>query len=318
MDAKLQSLITKVEEVRTKVKPKALTLVILGFLFLGGFFASILWLSLSADKNGNVSSFAPFILMVACLALDVVIIIVYGRLSKKFKNEFKDTFDPIILQKYFSDGFVRNPNKGLALTELQNSGIVKEPDEYYSENYYAANIDDKVSFVSSDYDFVTVQYTTDSEGHTTRHETHYRGKAFIFTFPRKFDHTLSIYEKGYASEVFYRQKNKNKNQLESVEFNKKFKSYADDPTFMFYILTPQVQMDLLEFDAKINSNLVITIKGNKLYMYLQNYKPKYAISPLKRVTETLLKSYIEELTTPLKIFDYLDIDKDKFLNKDLK
>ena len=107
-------------------------------------------------------------------------------------------------------------------------------------------------------------------------------------------------------------------KFESVDFNKKFNSFSSDDTFAFYLMTPQVQLSLLEFDEVVDSKIVFVFDQNKLYVFMNNYSTSAKISVFRKIDVSIIKNYILELSIPLKLIDDFDVDKNKFLDRNLK
>ena len=180
------------------------------------------------------------ILLIVGIVLICVNSSMKSSLSKKFKNEFIVSY----VKEVYPDS-VYDPNVGIAKERILEPGFFQSPDRYYLEDYLKASYDG-VDFEMSDFTFQERHVTTDSKGHThTTYVTYAKGRFMIFDFKREFNQVLKVVE---TAQLGLNTRGLEKIETESVDFNKKFKTYSSDPLTAFYVLTPQIQLKLLELD----------------------------------------------------------------------
>ena len=250
--------------------------------------------------------------------LGIIFIFVFKAIfTANYKKKINEVFKTYFLNEFYKEGFVSEPNKGLSFEVLNQSEILNRPTEYKTSNYFASH-SDGLNFVGADYDLIFVHYYTDSDGHRHRTENHNPGKFYVFTYPRSFNHYLVIMEKNCGGEAFKMPNKKSALEFESIEFNKKFNVYCDDPSFAFYVITPQVQLNLMEFDSKVSSKLIVVLKQNKLFLFMNNFTSTSKIKLFKKLDQEAINEYARELKLPLTLADDMDLEKEKFHNSDIK
>lgn len=304
--------LANLESLRKKLLNKAIfVLVFFGLCTLVGI---ILFVIQFFDYNDMIYYFVGFVLLIVGV---VGMIVGISQLNKKLANAFKEEFDKNYLKEIYGDDFQIFYKKGLSFSYLQQSDVLRSPDHYYSSNLFTSTYKG-VQIEGCNYCAEFIHVTTDSKGHTKKVTYSYPGKAYVFTFPRQFKEYFCSFEKGAISEFYRTPSKRSEVEFESVEFNKKFKSYSSDQTFAFYLMTPQVQLSLLEFDEKVKSKIVFVVDGNKLFVFMNNYESAARVSVFKKVSQETLNNYLLELSLPLKLIDDFDVDKNKFLDTSLK
>ena len=308
--------LAKLESLRKKLLKKAIfVLVIFGIAALVGII--LLVCSFLLELDGETSSILMIIGFLLLILGVILMISGVGKLNSNFAKSFADEFNHNYLKDLYGDDFHFYAKKGLSYNYLKQCYLFRDPYQFKSKNLFTSKYNN-VLIEGSDFDAVFMHVHRDSKGNTRRTYNHYIGKAFVFTFPRKFENYLCCFEKGSESEFYKSPGNDYKIEFESVDFNKKFKSYSNNSTFAFYLMTPQVQLSLIEFDEVVSSKLVFAVNDDKLYVLLNSFDSKVKISIFKTVREDIIKNYLLELSMPLKLIDDFDVDKNKFLDKNLK
>lgn len=311
--ANVEEKIAKLESLRKNLLNKAIAvLIIFGICTLVGvIFIALIFINHDIDITFSFIGFILFVVGIVGMIFGV------SRINIKLINSFKAEFDKNYLKEIYGDDYEIFPKKGLSFNYLKESDVLRTPDSYTSRNLFTSTYKG-IKIEGCDYNATFVHVTTDSKGHTRRVNYDYPGKAYIFTFPRNFNNYFCCFEKGSQSEFYRTPSKRTEVKFESVDFNKKFSSFSSDDTFAFYLMTPQVQLSLLEFDEVVDSKIVFVFDQNKLYVFMNNYSTRARISVFRKVDVSVLKNYILELSIPLKLIDDFDVDKNKFLDRNLK
>lgn len=313
-----QEFLEGLDKKRLEYKKKAMKLII-AFSCVS-VVGALLWLldflffcEMLGDESGSIISLFGILMMVAGI---VGIFIMVGRLNAKFKSDFSSFFTTDVLGAFYKEGYESFPGQGLTYDEMNASQVFTTPDFYKSQNLFVTSYKG-IKIRSSNFCFTYVHEYKDKDGHVQKVIVDHNGRGYIFEIPRKFDHFFISLEKGASSELYRTPTSRSKVEFESLDYNKKFNSYSSDQTFAFYMMTPQVQLALLDFDEKINSKVVFSLNENKMYVFLNEFSSKVHISILKKVTEKDIDNYLIELRLPLVLLDSLDLDKNKYLDTNL-
>ena len=286
------------EEHRSKVCKKANLLLLIGILLIASGIGLVI-----------LTSYPIFILFfIAAIILLVISSSMKSKLSAQFKNEFiiqlvKDTYP----------NGVYNPKSGIYLEEMLRAGFFKRPDRYNTEDYLSAEYDN-VPFEMCDFDFKERHVTRDSNGNTrVTYETYAKGRFMIFDFKREFTQVLKIAETTYLG---LDRSGLEKVETESLDFNKKFKVYSSDSLTAFYVLTPQVQLKILELESKFKGSLFLAYMSGKLYVAIVDGVSILDVNASKKVSLETLKMLESQLLLPASIINELGLSSTKFTTGD--
>ena len=212
-----------------------------------------------------------------------------------YRKAYKTYFVEKELESTFSD-LKYNHTSGLNPRVLAETGMVNLGDRFNS-NDFATGRYKNVGFTQADVHIET-EYT-DSDGHTS-YTTIFKGRWMIFEFPKKFNFRLEVIEKGFRA---YRVPKGNvktgrkfeKVQVESPEFNKMFKVWAEDGFETFYLLDPSLIDDITKLGEAYKGKMLLCFVGNRLYVGLHDKKDAFEPpSVFKKLEETVEKTKIKQ------------------------
>ena len=255
----------------------------------------------------TVISFSIILLLVG-IVLICINSSMKSKLSKKFKNEFIISY----VKEMYPDS-TYDPYVGISVDRILEPGFFKRPDRWHLEDYLKASYDG-VSFEMSDFTFEERHVTTDSKGNTrTTYVTYAKGRFMIFDFKREFNQVLKVAETAYLGLNTY---GLEKVETESVEFNKKFKTYSSNPLTAFYVLTPQIQLKLLELESKFKGSIFFAYMKGKLYVSITDGVSILDINASKKINEDTMAILDSQLMLPASIINELGLSSDKFSRGD--
>jgi hypothetical protein len=144
--------------------------------------------------------------------------------------------------------------------------IYKQPkyeyfDEYYSEDYLEAQIDNKYSIQMGEVLSQKEEEYTDSDGNTqTRIVTVFHGLFAKIAMDKSIKGELRIMQDG---EFFF---DKHRLKMDSSEFEKHFDVKASDQIVGMQILTADVMEELIQFENRTKMKYDVYINGSNLYL----------------------------------------------------
>lgn len=286
------------EEHRAKVCKKANIILLIAILLI------VLGMGLILTTEIPI-----FILMVIVAFFMIVISSsMKSKLSVQFKNEFI-----IQLVKDIYPNSIYNPKTGINLQEILKAGFFKAPDRYELEDYLSSSYDD-IPFEMCDFNFKERHVTTDSKGNRrVTYQTYAKGRFLIFDFKREFNQVVKVVENTYLG---LNKHGLEKVETESVDFNKKFKVYASDGITAFYILTPQIQLKILELESKFRGSLFVGYMNGKLYVSITDGISILDVNASKKITLDTIKMLESQLMLPASIINELGLSTAKFTTGD--
>ena len=221
----------------------------------------------------------------------------FGKLSKRFKNEvLRD-----VISGFVEDGTF-DPDRGLDMNTVYNTEFLKRADRYHTEDYLSGKIDG-VEFISSDVKLEERHVEHTKNGTRTYYVAYFLGRIFEFDFNKSFEGYLQVLE---GAKPQSRRKFK-KVKLESVVFNKKFKTYSTNDHTAFYVLTPHLMEALLSFEQNNKGKIYFSFIGSKLYLGINNFKDTFELKMFKVLDESSFEEFkkelyvIKEVVTELKL-----------------
>lgn len=238
----------------------------------------------------------------------IVLLIIGISTRSKISKEFKDKFVPGLVKAMYPDS-TYNPMIGFPEQVVLEPGFFKRPDRYFSEDFVKASYNG-IPFEMSDFEMQEMHVHHNSKGGTTvTYVTYAKGRFLVFDYQRDFKQTLKVVE---SSLHWGGTKGLEKIDTESIDFNKKFKTYTSDPLTAFYILTPQIQLNLLELETKFGGSIYFAYMNGKLYVAICDNASILDINASKKVSMDTINMLNAQLSVPKWFIDKLDLDSNKF------
>lgn len=157
--------------------------------------------------------------------------------------------------------------------------VVYEPDAGFSRSFldtigaFPVNILNQSERLHGTYEGVpfmcadvkSFHYETHSNGRSTYTTvvTDFLGTVFIFRFNKPSKAILRIVEKGFPGSLLMSGKS-TKIETESIDFNSRFKTYANDEHQALYVMTPQNIMAFLDAQSLVKGKELYIIDNDKL------------------------------------------------------
>ncbi len=303
----MDEFINTVENNRVFYKNKLKINLIVGICFCG---MGLLFLILYFAFIENILLFfiSIFFLIIAIMVYGIG----YSIYNKKYINSFKNVLTTKAIEANYASGeYYYNGEQGINLKILMESRSINNPDKY-SSNKYFSGVKNNLNFVSCDY---VLGYVHDDG--KNRSVNYYRGKFIRYEVKRNNNVYLSIFEKNLMGEAIKDPRLGDKIEFEYIDFNNKFKAKTNDPLKANYLITPQVQVNLMDFDAAFKSSLGVCLIDNYIYVFMHQYNSQQPLGIYKKFTQDTFRSYSDEFLIPLLIGDALDLNADKYSSKNL-
>lgn len=249
------------------------------------------------------SSIAFFILFISIL----IFFIFFGfgyKFFNDYKKYYKQNFVKIALEGMFDD-LVYEPKNCISRSVIESTHIIRRSNTFSGDDFISASYHG-VPFVHSD---ITIQQVT-SNGKNTTTTTYFKGKWMAFDFNKDFSEYVIIAEKKGGAIID--KKTNNKVEMESVEFNNKFKVYATDDHTAFYLITPQFLTSLEKLRDNTKGQLLLAFINGKLHIALHTNKNSLEPKIFSKVDAKVINSIRDELKVITDFLDALAVDKPNF------
>ena len=259
--------------------------------------------------------------LMAIFIIDLVIIAIVSTIiisgpKKSYVDNFKNYFVKRTLEKIFTD-LHYYPNKGIPESVIAGTGMMYTGDRYTTNDFISGKYKN-INFMQSDVHIEEEHESTDSDGHTTTYYvTIFQGRWMIFDFNKTFKANVEVCEKGFsgnqANTLFGKSKYQ-KVKMESEEFNKKFRVYAQDPHDAFYIITPSLMEKIKRLEAANKGKLFLGFCDNQLHVGIHDgsdsFEPGSCFSKINE--EEVMNRMSTDVSKITMFVDELELDNDLF------
>lgn len=250
----------------------------------------------------SVTMVIGFILVLAGIITGGIGLSAFSKLSKTFKSDVVTK----LVATYVEDGFF-SATQGLSQQNVYATEFVKPADRFHSEDFLQGSMDG-VRFVSSDVRLEERHVEHTKNGTRTYYETYFMGRIFIFDFNKPFEGYLQVLESGRP----YKNRSYEKVKLESIEFNKKFKTYATNDHSAFYVLTPHFMEALMKFEKNNKGSISFSFLGNYLYIGINNFRDTFELQMFRPLNQAVFDEFKRDLLVIKEVITELKLNKNIF------
>ncbi|MCF7925952.1 MAG: DUF3137 domain-containing protein [Candidatus Izimaplasma sp.] len=238
--------------------------------------------------------------------IGVIIVLIGLTKYSKVNSDFKHHIIPKLVNSVLEDATYK-PQNGLTQSQVLDSGFLKRPDRFKSEDYIQGTINN-VTFISSDIKLQERRTTHTKNGTRTKYVTYFLGRLFKFDFNKSFQGSLQVLEKGWPRNRLHYKKQK----LESIAFNKCFKTYSTNEHTTFYVLTPHLMEELVEFEHQNPGDISFSFINNHLYVGINNQKDTFELKLFRKIDNHIMKEFENDILIIKKLVRELKLNKNIF------
>lgn len=295
----------ELEKIRAKKFKTSLILFILGPILL---ITGLVLFFLGSDTfEDSIFFIIGIVLFLAGFVLFAIGLGVKASFSKKVRNNM----EVIVCNHLFPDA-IYSHDEGFELSFLLSPGFFASPDRYYGSEYMKGTYKG-IPFQKATYDLQKKQVQTDSHGNTVvTYNTYAKGTMYYFTFSRHFNETVKILEKQGVLSFGGTRDNLKKVETEFIQFNKKFRILCSDETTVFYLLTPQIQEEVMNLEKKYKGSFYLAFVDNALFVAINDSGASVTIPFTKPISEETMRPVVDFYGTPATIIDSLNLDGNKY------
>jgi hypothetical protein len=247
-----------------------------------------------------------FFFVLFLLIIPIFFVLKAQGLSNKFKETIKNELVHLVLNDKFDDVYY-DRHQSISQSVIDQTGLVKRPDRFSGEDYIKGTYKG-VSFEVSDVTLRERVEHVDAKGNrTVTYPVYFKGRWYIYKFPKTFKGTLKICEK-YPNHA----KGLEKVETESIAFNKKFKLYDSDKQYAFFHLTPIMMEKLLDLEKMHRGSIYFYYTGNELHIGVNDSQDYLEIPFRKIIDEKAIIAFESDVDLIPAIINELKLFSDKF------
>ena len=233
-----------------------------------------------------------------------------NKLTKLYK---KDIVNKTINELFTNVSY--KPDEGIKYDDVNQSDMIALQQfayNFYSSDYVCGQYK-TIKFEMSD---INIEERKESDSYFDV----FLGQWYIFDFNKNFKSDVQVFSKkmrGGKQFDFFRPYDKKYKEckLEDVEFNNKFKIFAENEVDAFYILTPNMMSKIKEFSSKIEGEIIFRFTENKLHIGIDNNKNIFEFEDIEN--EIDVNNEINKIKNQLQyirdFIDELNLDNDLFI-----
>lgn len=212
---------------------------------------------------------------------------------EKYKKYFKQEVMPR-LAATIGDNITYNYRDGIKESKCMEAKLLKRPDQFYTEDLVKGEFEG-VRFASSDIIMKERKVRRDSKGRTyVTYETYFSGRWFVYDFNKTFKGIIQVREGGFLDGPQWGLGLK-KFQMEDVEFNKKFSTYATNQHDAFYVLTPTLMEKIKELEKKYPGRIYMSFIGTELHIAVNGAKNAFEAPVFRPIDEKFIEEQLYDL-----------------------
>ena len=290
---------------RERKKRKKITLII---CLIVNFIIIAIYMFFFREIKFRIYTIGFYIIPVIFINLIIMVIttIIFSKKYREFVPIFKEQIIKNLIDNFFTD-LEYFPKKEMP-REIYKEGHYESYDNYYSDDYIEAKIGEK--------NFIDI-----AEVHTEREETYRDSDGNRHTRTYTIFHGIFakiIMEKSINSNLRITHNfsfHKDKLEMDSSEFEKKFDVFASNKIIGMQLLTPDIMEEILTFKNKTKQEFDIYINENNIYLRFHcgaMFEPKLSKKEIlnKKSLETYynILKFVYELSNKLiKVIDETEI-----------
>lgn len=254
----------------------------IGFIIIG--IGAILLLAVYSSGSENGMIF-PIIVLVIGFIVTMVGTAKFSSVKRSFKAD--------VLSDYFTEaipGVKYRPETGLSQTDVYQTEFLKRADRFHSEDLLEGQMDE-VDFISSDVKLEERHVQHTKNGTRVYYVTYFLGRVFKFTFNKEFEGYLQVLESGSPLS----RRKFEKVELESIDFNKKFRTFSTNELSAFYVLTPDIMEAIFELEKRNPGRISLSFTGENLYIAINNNKDTFEIKMFSKIDQAIMDEFRKDL-----------------------
>ncbi len=301
----------ELDKIRKAARNKIIAILIIALLVLSPMIFSLrLPFQSHADNITQIVIGILYPCFFIVLVVFIIMIFVRKKIESAYREAYKAYFVSPAIFKIFSNCHYE-PNQGIDYGTLMSTGMIKEGNIFNSNDFMIGNYNG-IIFSQSDVELKKRIEVHTKNGTVTKEQKIFKGRYMMFTFKKNFDYRLEIVGKNfYASSVPIGRNGKKLERisLESITFNKKMKTYAEDGFEAFYLLEPAFLSNIEALSDKYHNEILLGFYNDTLHIAIQDEKDSLEPSScFKKIEEAQeFQKVTKELQLVTNVIDSLKL-----------
>jgi len=281
-----------------KIRKKILIKTIITFLFMTLYFIVLL-----------IASNSFLVYFISVIAFTILVTEIITRKNRKeYKKIYKENVVLEVLKEYFTD-LKYSLRVGIAESVISSTKMMMTGDKFRSNDRISAKYKD-INLLYSD---LHIQLEGKGRNDDSPPLTIFKGQWFVFDFNKTFKSNIQVSEKFFMAVISGKVEGYKRIKVEDVDFNRKFKVYAENELEAFYVLTPNTIEKIKTLNKKLRGKLLFCLINNKMHIGLDNRRDLFEPNVYRKINLNKEKERIlKEIKIITDFVDVLDLDNDLF------
>lgn len=232
-------------------------------------------------------------------------------IASNYRKTVKENIIKDIVKDKYPDGTYNHRDR-ISQQYINSLNFYQRPDRHSGEDLITGSFNG-VTFKASDIHMEERVETRDSKGNVqVSYQTIFKGRWYHFEFEREFEHVLQVKEGRFVGAAA---RNLKKYETESILFNKKFKVFSSDQSYVFYQLTPVLLEKILELEGMHRGSLQLMYHKNCLDIAVNDSSDSFEIKLKTPLVKESIAHIIGDIDMPAAIINEFNLDSEKFKKK---
>lgn len=224
--------------------------------------------------------------LAGALFLSGMVLIIMGTVAfNKMVHDFKHNFLKAKIGEWVENG-VYEPTQGLALDDVYRCEFMRHADRFHSEDYIRGSLDG-VQFEMCDIKLEERRVEHTKNGTRTYYVPFFTGQFYRVDFNKTFNGSLQVLE----TERPQSKRPFKKIKMESVAFNKTFKTYTTDDHTAFYLITPQMMERMMKIEQDHPGNIGFSFLDDRMYLAIDNNRSLLEVQMFRPLDEKRIEAF---------------------------
>lgn len=250
----------------------------------------------------------PFLIIIFVVVAMVIFILSASKINK-FKKKFKELVVKKLVHEELGVDAVYRMKGGISINEINSLKVASVPDRYQTEDYISCKYNG-VPYEMCDCTLEEKVVTHDADGNThTSYQKYFKGRVIKIDFQRDLKIDLKVVNsptRGFQYRPLI------PFETEVIEFNKRFKCYANSKEDGFYILTPIMIQKMLELEQMYRGGIYYVFTKGYLYILINNSGDSLEVSVSKPLDEKQMNRIKADIMIGASIINEFRMDSDKY------
>jgi hypothetical protein len=246
-------------------------------------------------------------ILAGLIFLSGVILIIMGSVAfSKMVRTFKTTFLKEKIGEWVENG-VYEPDRGLALNEVYQCEFMRHADRFHAEDYIRGSLDG-VQFEMCDIKLEERRVEHTKNGTRTYYVPFFTGQFYAVDFNKDFNGALQVLE----TERPRSKRPFKKIKMESVQFNKIYKTYTTNDHTAFYLITPQMMERMMKIEQDHPGNIGFAFIDNKMYLAIDNNRSLLEVQMFRPLDERRIEAFKQDFQLIKDVIHELKLNQNIF------